>query len=379
MIFQNFGFNQNYPIATVDTSAFPDQSLATWTTTETAQWLSYGASVCNTSTFAYSGSTVRIGAAFTGTSAKWAGGSLAPNGKIYAAPHVRTDWLIIDTINDTRTTTGSVNSSTVGSVYDKITNTVYSFGAGGAKIVCSTDVSSNISGPPDRTTNPVQGFNGDYLYGCGEFFYTGMRRYQISTNTTTTLTSPGAQFGERGTLGSDGCIYWGNAGSSGGSNILKYDPVADTCTNIATGGGTFPTLIQHYDGNIYLLPSDASLGIKILDVATASISFVHNMASTFQSSNACIGLDGRIYIVSAVNTSVIRWFDPTTTTSGNITISNSDGSFQGITMGANGDLYLIPWNNSLYVHKLPLVTGTGTTATNIVSQYNFGGRMVWPG
>jgi hypothetical protein len=378
MIFQNFGFNQNYPVVAGAAAGFPDQSLATWTSTESAQWLSYGASVCNTSTFAYSGSTVRVGAAFTGTSAKWAGGSLASNGKIYCGPHVRTDWLIIDTNNDTRTTTGSVNSSTVGSVYDKITNTVYSFGSGGAKIICSTDVSSNISGPPNRTTNPVQGFNGDYLYGCGEFFYTGMRRYQISTNTTTTLTSPGAQFGERGTLGSDGCIYYPNIVA--GSNILKYDPVADTCTNIATGGGVFATMVQHYDGYIYLLPDDTSAVIKKLNVSTATISAAHTMASNFQSSNACIGLDGRIYIVSSLNAaSTIRWFDPTAGTSGNITISNGDYSYQGITMGANGDLYLIPWNNSLYVHKLPLVTGTGTTATNIVSQYNFGGRMVWPG
>jgi hypothetical protein len=378
MIFQNFGFNRLQIKATVaPTVGFPDQALTTWTATESAQWLSYGASVCNTTTFAYSGSTVRVGAAFTGTSAKWAGGSLAPNGKIYAAPHVRTDWLIIDTINDTRTTTGSVNSSTVGSVYDKITNTVYSFGSGGAKIVCSTDVSSNISGPANRTCNPVQGFTGDYLFGVG-FNYTGMRRYQISTNTTTTLASPGAQFGERGTLGSDGCIYYPNGVA--GSNILKYDPVADTCTNIATGGGVFVALIQHYDGFIYLLPNDASLVIKKLNISTGVISAAHTMASIQQSSNACIGLDGRIYIVSSLNSAgTIRWFDPTANTSGNITISNSDTSFQGITMGANGDLYLIPWNNSLYVHKLPLVTGTGTTATNIVSQYNFGGRMVWPG
>ena len=47
-------------------------------------------------------------------------------------------------------------------------------------------------------------------------------------------------------------------------------------------------------------------------------------------------------------------------------------------MGANGDLYLIPWTAG-YVHKLALTTGTGTPATDIVSQYNFGGRMCWPG
>jgi hypothetical protein len=379
-IHQNFGFNQNYAVASAPAAVlFPDQSLATWTSTESAQWLAAGAASCNTATFAYSGSTVRIGSSYGSGNAKWAGGSLASNGKIYAAPHLRTDWLIINTNNDTTATTGSVNGSTVGSVYDKITNTVYSFGAGGAKIVCSTDVASNISGPPNRTTNPVQGFDGDYLYGEGEFFYTGMRRYQISTNTTTTLASPSAQFGERGTLGSDGCMYWPNGGNSTTSNILKYNPVADTCTNIATGGGVFLTMVQHYDGFIYLLP-EGSTTIKKLNVSTGVISAAHTMASAFNPANACIGLDGRIYIVSSTAVSTIRWFDPTAGTSGNITISNSDFSYQGITMGVNGDLYLIPWSTtSGYVHKLPLVTGTGTTATDIVSQYNFGGRMCWPG
>jgi hypothetical protein len=138
-------------------------------------------------------------------------------------------------------------------------------------------------------------------------------------------------------------------------------------------------MVQHYDGFIYLLP-EGSTTIKKLNVSTGVISAAHTMASAFNPANACIGLDGRIYIVSSTAVSTIRWFDPTAGTSGNITISNSDFSYQGITMGVNGDLYLIPWSTtSGYVHKLPLVTGTGTTATDIVSQYNFGGRMCWPG
>jgi hypothetical protein len=380
MIFQNFGFNRLKVKAAgaAPTSGFPNQALTTWTTTESAQWLSYGASVCNTTTFGYDTVTTRIGSALSGTVAKWAGGSLASNGKIYAAGHVRTDWLVIDTNNDSVTTTGNTNSNTEGTVYDKITDTVYAFGGGGAKIVCSTNAASNISGPANRSANPVQGFNGDYLYTCGFFNYSGIRIYQISTDTTTSGPSLSQGYGELGTLGSDGCMYWGNV--SGGSDILKYDPVANTASTIAIGaGGNFPTLVQHYNGYIYLLPTDATSSIRKLDIATGTISAAHTMSGGFQASSACIGLDGRIYIVSSTNVGTIRWYDPTANTSGDITIGNSDTSFQGITMGAKGDLYLIPWSAALYVNKLALVTGTGTTATDIVSQYNFGGRMCWPG
>jgi hypothetical protein len=378
MIFQNFGFNQNYAVAAAPAAvSFPDQSLATWTVTESAQWLAAGTSVCNTSTFGYASSTTRLSTNYGGGAAKWAGGSLASNGKIYCAPHVRSDWLIVNTNNDTTATTGSVNGSSQGSVYDKITNTVYGFGSGGTKIITSTDVSSNISGPGNRSLNPIQGFNGDYLFTAG-FTFTGMRRYQISTNTTTNMTTPTQAFGELGVGGSDGCMYFPNITS--GTNVLKYDPVANTCTNLAIGNAqAYSTMVQHYDGYIYLLPNGGTAtAIRKLEVSTGTISAAHTMASAFNVSSACIGLDGRIYMVTSAGVSTIRWFDPTASTSGNITISNSDTSYQGITMGANGDLYLIPWTAG-YVHKLASTTGTGTTATDIVSQYNFGGRMCWPG
>ena len=57
-------------------------------------------------------------------------------------------------------------------------------------------------------------------------------------------------------------------------------------------------------------------------------------------------------------------------------MDSGDTSYAGITIGANGDLYMVPFSGD-YVHKLALTTGTGTDATNIVSQYNFGGRMCW--
>ena len=360
---------------------FPDQSLATWTTTQADEWLAYGLANLNTTTFGYDTTTARIGSSYGTGVAKWGGGALASNGKIYSAPHVRTKWAILDTTTDTITeSVATVNASSQGCVYDKITNQVFSFGSGGTKIDVATDVASNISGPPNRTASPIQSFDGDELYGISFGTYTGFRKYTISTNTTTTITPTGAavgRFGEFGTLGRDGCVYYGNA--AGGTELFKYDPATNVATRISVISGVFPTIIQHYDGYIYFLPSSASTLVRKFDPSTGTFVSSYDWGTAFQSSNACIGLDGRIYIVSSgTSTKVIRWFDPIAVSHGDITISDLDGSFQGITIGVNGDIYLIPWT-APYFHKLALVTGTGTTATDIVSQYNFGGRLCWPG
>ena len=362
-------------------TAFPDQSLTTWTTTTADDWLAYGASVLNTTTFAYSGSSVRIGSDYGTGVAKWQGGSLASNGKIYTSPHVRTKWAVIDTDTDTITEpTTIVNGSSQGSVYDKITNQVISFGDGGTKIDCSTDTASNISGPPNRTTNPIQSFAGDELYGLGFFGYTGIRKYTVSTDTTSTVTPTGdaviAQ-GEMGTLGRDGQIYTPNVPTP---NITsKYNPDTNVNTQFARPGGeNFTTIVQHYDGILYYLPQSAFGTLRGYNPSTSSWVADYDWGTGFQVSNACIGLDGRIYCVTGQSTGTVKWYDPTAGSHGTITISNSDTSYQGITIGKNGDLYLIPWT-AAYFHKIPLVTGTGTTATDIVSQYNFGGRLCWPG
>ena len=361
---------------------FPDQSLATWTTTEADEWLAYGLANLNTTTFGYDTTATRIGSSYGTGVAKWAGGCLASNGKIYSAPHVRTKWAILDTTTDTITeSVATVNGSSTGGVYDKITNQVFSFGSGGTKIDVATDVASNISGPPNRTASVIQSFIGNELYGVGFHTYTGIRKYTISTNTTSTITPTGDTVinqGEFGTLGRDGCIYYGNIPSPS-TSFMRYNPATNVNTNITTPGGIFSSLIQHYDGYIYALPTSASTLVRKFDPSTGTFVGSYDWGTSFQSSNACIGLDGRIYVVSSVTaTKVIRWFDPIAVSHGDITIADLDGSYQGITIGANGDLYLIPWTGP-YFHKLALVTGTGTTATDIVSQYNFGGRLCWPG
>ena len=362
-------------------TAFPDQSLATWTSTEADAWLAYGASFATTSTFGYGTTTTRIGSDFGTGVAKWLGGSLANNGKIYTPPHVRSKWGIIDTTNDTVTeSAATVNGSNQGSVYDKISQQVIAFGDNGTVIDISNDSATNISsGPPNRSCNPVQGFVGNDIYTT-KFVVgsAGIEKYNVSTGVTSAVSPTGDTVtlqGENGTLGRDGCMYMPSVSSGGG--IMKYNPATNVNTNLTVPGSEiFTTIVQHYNGYIYFLPQGTYTTLRWYDPSTSTWAGSYSWGSGFQTSNACIGLDGRIYCVTGQTQSTIKWYDPTAGTHGNITISNSDSSYQGITMGANGDLYLIPWTGSWF-HKLALTSGTGTPATNVVSQYNFGGRMCW--
>ena len=352
---------------------YPDQSLSTWTVTETAAWLAAG-STQTTSSFGYASTSTRVGSDYGGGSAKWEGASLASNGKIYCPPHVRNDWAIINTNNDTIATTGSVNASNEGSVYDKITNQVFAFGSGGTKINCSTDAASNVSGPSNRNGTPVQSFDGNKLYTIGISGNNNVFEYNISANTSTNKGAVGGDRARGGVLAANGKIFWGGGG---GTQFTEYDPSTNTITNFGslTGDNTGP-MVAHYDGYLYNFPRFNQSNIIRINPDTRATSTIHTLADSPQliSMMGCIGLDGRIYV--ARENAGVYWYDPYSNTSGTITMANSDTSFSAITMGANGDLYVIPWNSN-YFHKIALTTGAGASATQIVSQYNFGGRMCW--
>ena len=356
---------------------FPDQSLATWTSTEADEWLAYGASVCNTSTFGYGTTTTRIGGSFL-NNRQYYGAALASNGKIYGSPAdggTVKQWIIIDTNTDTVTLNPTtVNYRNFGARYDKITNTVYSFGDGGTKIDCSTDTASNVTGPSSWNGGAVQSFDGNKLYTAPLTNNNNIYEYNISANTTTNVGSVGGDRYPIGTLSRTGKMFWP---SGGGTSFTEYDPSTSTLTNFGFFNGDYVgPMVQHYDGYIYAFPRFFNSSIIRLDPATRAYTTIHTLSISPQiiSMDTCIGLDGRIYVTRENGS--IYWYDPSSNTSGNITMASGDTSYAGITIGVNGDLYAVPFNGD-YVHKLALTTGTGTPATDIVSQYNFGGRMCW--
>lgn len=376
MIFQNFGFNRLKVMGAVGPTGptFPDQSLTTWTTTEGAAWLSAGTTL-TTSNYGYATSSVRIGSSYAG-SRKWGGAALASNGKIYAPPADggTTTWAIVNTNNDTIATTGSVNASNFGARYDKITNQVFAFGAGGTKIVCSTDAASNVSGPSQYNGGAVQAFDGDKLYTGPLYSNNAIYEYDISANTSTSVGSTSGDRYPIGTLAANGKVFFP---SGGGTAFTEYDPATSTLTNFGSFSGDYVgPMVAHYDGYIYCFPRFFNQAVIRLDTTSRATTTIHTLSipTNIISMNTCIGLDGRIYVTR--ENGGVYWYDPYSNTSGTITMDSSDTSFSGITMGENGDLYVIPFS-STYFHKISLTTGAGAGADAIVQQYNFGGRMAW--
>lgn len=359
------------PVA-VENNTFPEQNLKVFGTFEGTQWQKAGEQF-NTTNFQYATSSVRIGASYTGT-AKWYGSTLAGNGKIYSPGHTRSDWLIIDTAADTTTPTGSaLNTSNMGAVYDKITNQVFSFGNGGTKINCVTDVASNISGPGNRNAGPVQGFDGNKLYTIGLFGVTGVYEYDINANSNTKVATVTDKY-IGGTMALNGKIYWG---PGGGTQFVSYTPGAAGVDLFGSvSGDNFGPVVQHYNGFIYCFPRFFINTILRIDPKTNTVTTVKTGVESGNviSTGVCIGADGRIYV--ARENAGVYWYDPYTNDYGTITMASSDTGFTGIEMGIYGDLYVTPYN-SLYAHKISLVKGSGY-AQKVIQEYNTGGRYSWP-
>jgi hypothetical protein len=356
------------PVAFEDLT-FPNQKLQPWSGFESQQWMRAG-SQFNSTICQYDTTTTRISANYGSGVAKWNTATLAPNGYVYSPGHVRTDWCVIDTFTDTVSVTGSINSSNDGCVYDKISNAVYAFGSGGTKIIPG-GVASNITGPPNRQAPGVQSYDGNFLYTVSAFAASGIYAYNVSANSNALSLAAGSRT-DLGTLGINGKIYF-SAGSAG--NILEYDPVANTSTTIGSfAGDKFYAIKQHPNGFIYIMPANGGTTIKRLNPLTKELIDVLTPSPTYVAFSACIGADGRIYGVAS-NTNYISWYDPYSNTNGQITVANGDTSFQGIAMGALGDLYITPWSGTTgYIHKLKLVKGSGYVQ-KIIQEYNIGGRL----
>ena len=345
---------------------FPNQKLNPFSQFESEQWMRAGLQL-NTTLCEY-GTATRIGSSYGTGVVKWNGAALAANGKIYAPPHVRNDWLIIDTLTDSVTTTGSVNNSNDGAFYDKITNSVYGFGSSGCKINCATDASSNISGPGNRQGGPLQGFDGDKVYTIGSFGTRGVYEYSIQANSATLKQSIGSDRSDTGCLGINGKAYWGTGPNS---NFYVYDPVAGTGTTFGTGTADKNNfVIQYFDGYMYSLPTISGTTIVRIDPKTNTTTNVVTGLSATSCGLACIGADGRIYAPNGGN---LFWFDPRTNATGNLALGTGDTSFVACMMGAMGDIYVIP-NSSAYVNKVALSKGSGYIQ-KIVQEYNMGGRF----
>lgn len=344
--------------AAVEDITFPQQKLNPWSSFESNQWLRatnayFTSGSGNGVTY---GAPTTIGAALSGTVAKYAGGAMAPNGIIYCPGHLNTNWLLIDTNNDTISTTGSVGSAACnGAFYSPLTNAVYAASQNPQmnKITINNNSGSSVSLPAlgSQYFPFVLSYDGGYAYTTGTYNTDTMVKYDILAESGTNMSIATSNDRNNGCLGPNGKMYWSPSGPSGTRNYIEFDPATNTYTSFGTpGGDTKNGMLLLPDGNMYSFPFQSNPITRINPKTLELTNVVTPASSSTRSSGVCIGADGLIYFAGIGNLlSIWNWRTNTIST---VTLPDS-GGYSGMHMGINGDLYLIPWSASQVV-KIPI-------------------------
>lgn len=336
---------------------FPQQNLNPWTSYESNQWLrgytNYFTS--NSGNGVVYGTPIEIGSALAGTTAKYNGGAMAANGVIYAPGHLNTDWLLVNTNNDSVSTTGSIGSAaTNGAFYSPRNRAVYCATSDPRMYKLSIDNNSGsfVSLPAlgSQYFCFILGYDGVNAYAAGTFNTDTMVRYDTSIESGSNMNIATSNDRNNGCLGPNGKIYWSPSGPTGTRNYIEFDPATNTYTSFGTpAGDTRNGMIIGPDGFMYSLPF-AGQPIVRINPKTLELTDMATPNTSNRSSSACIGADGRIYMVGDSNQLTI--WDWRTNGLEYVTLPSSSG-YHGICMGINGDLYLIPWSAPRVV-KVPI-------------------------
>lgn len=337
---------------------FPEQRTLQWSNNDSLSWMRAGAQYFTTTNGVSYGTPVNIGTDFGSSAIKWAGGALALNGNIYALGHLQDNYLVVNTLTDATSTTGSISPtdpSSNASAYSPFTNCVYSDADDGIykfNVATSTFsfVSKGFTGQA-ILLGPAQ--NGTRIYFHG--FFNQRRMYYYDILTDTVVNTGTTWSGDRLT----GCLSWNNkfylgGGGGGSTNFLVYDVNANSATTItggaAIGEDQYRNFIQYFDGFVYTFGGLGANRIKRINPVTNEVVDVFTMASTaYNFNDFAIGADGRIYCVGQSNTLGI--YDPRTNSFTTATMPGN--SYESIVMGAQGDLFAIPWSTN-YVAKIPI-------------------------
>ena len=274
------------------------------------------------------------------------GGVLGPNGVIYYAPYNSSNYLILDTINNTLYAGGvgltlvSGFNNWVGGALGPDGNIYFApyIASNVIKFNPVTGLSSYISAPysqfahaggvcgPDgnvyfapynsgtiRRVNVLAGTVTDFPVGggargwsgivlgpdgniyCPPFNTTSILKFVIATQTGSSIPAGGSGW-SGGVLASDGCIYF--APNSGTASILKLDVETGVTSLIAAGGVGWAGGVLGPDGNVYFAPEQATSVLK-LDIKTGVTSNIIGglaWAANAYNGNGTLGPDGCMYI-----------------------------------------------------------------------------------
>jgi streptogramin lyase len=286
---------------------------------------------------------------------------LAPNGKMYTAPHTGsgvTYGLIIDPSNNTISSYiatlaglgsgldvyyGSVLGSngkiymvpdraTVGAFVDPSNNIFSTFGTLPAFGVGTNAFAYAISAPNGK------------IYLIPQNSTIG-RTIDPNTNTFGTYPSSswsgGLSYHSTASLAPNGKIY---VFPSLSTLVVKIDPSNDSTTVILSNVTNIAGSVLAPNGNIYLIPSTSSQKIIKFDPASETVSTI--AATNTGGGVGCLLPNGKIFYAGYSNT-VASVFDPSNETIQTIcTITGSPATYAGWNLAPNGKVYGLPFSTS---------------------------------
>jgi len=328
----------------------------------------------------FTSGSVDVSAIFVGSLNQkfYAGGVLAPNGRIYCIPCNATNVGIINPYNDTIDTTTITGLDATGNKY------LGGVLAPNNKIYCIPDNATNVA-IIDTTTNTIDtttismstypdlsGQNkmwGGVLASDGKIYcaprsvsYVGIIDPSNNTfSSSVTFTKPvPAQLYQwaGGALGSNGNVYFCPFGAD---KVLRIRPTDNSLNLFGTlgsdfGGGRYYGSCTGPDGNIYCMPFHQNnvlrIGVSNEDVSSV-FTFNYNAASNRGTcGGASLSTAGDIYGIpgttsDASNRNLLFYYNPLRNTGGSIPVNfaingGNDGKWFGGVLAPNGKIYMIP-------------------------------------
>jgi len=281
---------------------------------------------------------------------QWAGGVLAPNGKIYGIPQNSTSVLVIDPITNTVSTFGSLSADADkwqggvlapnGKIYgiprnsnsvlviDPATDTTFTFGS-----LVGTD----------KWFGGVLAPNGK-IYGI-PFNSTSVLVIDPITNTASTFGSLGVVVNKwvGGVLAPNGKIYGIPQNST---SVLLIDPITNTASTFGSLVGTAKWFsgVLAPNGKIYGIPRN-STSVLVIDPATNTASTFGSLSGTFKWQGGVLAPNGKIYGIPYSSTSVLV-IDPITNTASTFGSLVGTAKWFGGVLAPNGKIYGIPRNSN---------------------------------
>ena len=364
---------------------WPDQSISTWTSSgEGNQWLTEGTSLFNSSNTVSYGTPTYISTTTSNSCCFWAGGTLAPDGNIYVLGHLEDNMLVINTNTDAISyiafpSSIGLNPSAHGGAYSAITNSLYFCTQYGIVFYNLTTATWSTAYAYPRS-GIAQGFmlgpslDGTKIYYHGFF---SVREIMYFDTTTSTNVATGATYaGDRlgGTLSWNDKFFMGGGGGS--SDFMSYDVATNTATAFGNGNinpDIYRNAVQHPDGYLYSFPGYGGGYIKKIDPVPSPPVMTDVLTGILSSGNFNsyrVGGDGKIYMVGASN--YLGVYD---VANNSFSFSTITGKYEGMSVGANGDIYCIPWSGGTDVMKIPVVNGSVITPTNPTPYNGWTGRL----